>query len=178
MRAFKRRSRRVPAKHPLMLTILGSNGEEVLKEFVSTVELSKHGARIRGRQVLPPDGRGILVQLKTLRRAAFRVAWPSTAPSALGYIDTGVELIDEFEHWETFYTDAKAQTNQQITGIENPTLSAQELFQSMLQSSFFDAKGTGRVLERVWCSLVEQLEERKILSRADLVTSLRKISEI
>ena len=53
MRSRKdRRSERVPAVHRLMLTILSPTGAELLKEIIISVDVSKHGARVRGRRTL------------------------------------------------------------------------------------------------------------------------------
>ncbi len=58
-----RRSKRIPAAHRLLLTILSPTGSEIAKEIVTTVEVSSHGARVRGIRTFRPDSQGLLTQL-------------------------------------------------------------------------------------------------------------------
>jgi hypothetical protein len=173
----ERRSKRLPAKHILMLTILGPSGNEVVKEVVKTVELSRHGARIRGRRALEPDWRGVLLELKSLRQAPFRVAWQDKAPAGQGYLDTGVEFLGDFEFWEQTFSNENKEPVHAIT-IQNDVVSPKELLQELLDSPAFEARESGRLLKEIWCGLVEQLEERNFFTRAELVASLRKIAEL
>ena len=90
-----RRSKRVPATHRLFLTIPSPGGTKVVKEVVSTLELSRHGARVRGQCPLEPGWNGVLAELRSLRKANFRVAWQAQSPGAKGYLDTGLEFLED-----------------------------------------------------------------------------------
>jgi hypothetical protein len=191
--AKQRRSKRASAKNSLMLTIHGPEGEEVVKEIVTTIELSLHGARVRGLRTLQPGWRGVLVELRSLRQAPFQVAWQTKAAAGKGYLDTGVELLEELDFWKEMFSNA---STEQVPGgaVEKNALSPEELLQEMVQWPVFqsqpgsptNAASVGvepgveesrEFLHAVWCALVEQLEERKVFTRAELVAGLRKIAQ-
>lgn len=173
-----RRSERVPATHRLMLTILGPSGAEVLKEIVTTVEISQHGARLRGRRTLQTNWQGILVQLSSGRQASFRVVWQTKPASALEYMESGVELLANFSFWERTFSNPDAEPAAAEIVIETATVGPEELLQQLCQSPGFQAQDRERVLEAVWCGLIEQLEERHVITRPELVASIRKIGRL
>jgi hypothetical protein len=177
-----RRGKRVPATHRLLITILGPTGGEISKEIVSTVEVSQHGARVRGRRTLRPDSQGLLTQLSSGRQAPFRVAWQqkSSEPNA---IDTGVELLSTFDFWGAIFSDSSIQPVPAAAPVESavesgsPPISPAELLDELrkaAQSSSSDQKT--RVLEAVWCALIEQLEERQVFTREELLTAIRSVA--
>ena len=172
-----RRSKRIPAKYNLLLTLQDDSGNEVVKEVVTTVEISRHGARIRGRSPLKMECRGVLLDLRSLRKAPFRVAWQQQAPADKAYIESGVEFISDSDFWGAVFPASKAIRPNQETASVNP-LSPRELLQEALQESAFESPGHGQFLEQVWCGLVEQLEEGSLITRAELVAYLRKIGRL
>jgi hypothetical protein len=182
-----RRSRRVPAAHRLLLTIFGPTGAEITKEIVSTVELSQFGARVRGRRVLGPQSEATLTQLSSGRQARVRIAWQQKSESHPGYLDSGVELLSGFDYWGISFeepappaarvapADAKAATGTQAArGPAAKQLTASELLAELSADSAADPDA--RVLEAIWCGLIDQLEGQRLLSRADLVASIRAIA--
>ena len=171
-----RRSKRVPAKHQLFLTVPGPGETPVAKEVVLTLELSRHGARVRGRCPLEPGWNGVLAELRSLRKAPFRVAWQAQSLGAKGYLDTGLEFLEDSEFWgETF---PKPEAEPIPAAIKDAAISPEKLLQELSKLPVFQAQERGRFLETVWCSLVEQLEERKVFTRAELVACLREIGQL
>lgn len=167
-----RRSKRIRSKHNVMMTMLGPNQTELSKEIVSTVELSQHGARVRGRKVLKPGSAGVLVELRTLRKAPFQVAWQSKAGEK-DYLDSGLEFTSNFDFWTEEFPDAG--TNAAAAAEK---MTPHELLREALKIADTPSQESEQFWEGVWCGLVEQLEERKVITRAELVTHLRRIGEL
>ena len=172
-----RRSKRIPAKHRLMLTILNTSGTAVVKEIVITVEVSRHGARIRGRRPLQTGWKGVLAELSSLRKAPFRVAWQAKASDATGYLDSGVEFLEDAEFWVERFSKPDPEPVPPAK-VEQAPVSMEKLLEELSELSAFQGQEKGRVLEGILCGLVEQLEERKIFTRAELVACLRKVGQL
>ena len=168
-----RRSERVTAAHRLMLTVLGESGGEILKEIITTIEISQHGTRIKGRRTLQPNWRGNLIQLSSGRQTPFRVVWQVKSPSDPLYLEAGLEILATTSFWGRSFANPDADPEAPEIVIENVALSPQELLRELRKIS--PAPGSPRVLEAAWCGLVEQLEERKVFTRTELVASLRKL---
>jgi hypothetical protein len=167
-----RRSRRIPASYRLMFTVFGPDGSEVVREIVSTVELSQFGARVRGRQVAPPESRGILTQLSSGRRAHVRVAWQDEAVGAPGFVDTGIEVISGPDYWGISFAEPEPVP---VEAATPPTpMTAQGLLDELNGKAARD--GALGVLETIWCGLVEQLEARKVITREELIAAVRSVA--
>lgn len=171
-----RRSERVPATHRLILTIFGPSGDEMLKEIITTMELSQHGAHIKGRHTLQPDWKGVLLQLSSGRQVPVRVAWQAKPSAGAEYLESGVEFLADLNFWGRAFSKPDAEPEKAGIAIENAAMSPEELFEAFRKSSAFDPEQNGRMLEAVWCGLVEQLEERKVFTRKELVAAVRKIT--
>jgi hypothetical protein len=178
-----RRSKRLPAAHRMLLTITNASGSEIAKEIVSTVEISQHGARVRGRRLFRPDAEGLLTQLSSGRQARVRVAWQRPAQAQAGYLDSGVELLNGFDYWGVSFVDPPptevaaemkdaAQKEPAVGSVVAQANTAQELLEALAAES----GDRPRVLEAAWCALVEQLEARQSLSRADLIAAIRSLA--
>jgi len=172
-----RRSDRIPAVHRLMLTIIGPTGAEMQKEIVTTVEVSQHGARIRGRRTLQVNWQGNFIQLTSGRQAPVRIAWQVKPSPEADYYESGVELLGNFNFWAREFTAGDLEGAESSVTIESATVSPEELLQEMRKASAFKAAQSGTLLEVLWCGLVEQLEERKVFTRQELAASVRKISQ-
>jgi hypothetical protein len=180
-----RRSKRVPAAQRLLLTILGPTGSEIAKEIVTTVEVSVHGARLRGIRTFRADSQGVLTQLGSGQQIPFRVAWQAKVPSNPNFLDTGVELLAGFDFWGVAFSEptaapapaAAAAPAAAPAPIEKPPISPQEVLDELERTSQATADQRARTLEAAWCNLIEQLEERKVFSRAELLASLRNIGQ-
>ena len=192
-----RRGKRVPATHRLLITILGPTGAEISKEIVSTVEVSLHGARVRGRRTLRPDAQGLLTQLSSGRQAPFRVAWQrkSTEPNS---VDTGVELLSTFDFWGAIFSDSSLQPaapsatsadgadagpvsartlTADVVERASPPISPAELLDELRRAAQWSSGDQKtRVLEAVWCALIDQLEERQVFTREELLTAIRSVA--
>lgn len=166
-----RRSERIAAKHRMILSILGTSGAELLKEIITTVEVSQHGARIQGRRTLQPGWQGALVHLSSGRQAPIRVVWHVKAAGE--YFETGIELLAEHNFWGR--TFANPDVTEQQPAIENLFVSPQELIAILGKSLPAGSAKDQTMLEAVWCGLVEQLEERKVFTRQELVAAIRKL---
>ena len=178
--AKNRRSKRIPASHRLMLTILGPTGLEVSKEIVTTAEVSLHGARIQGVRTFRPDSQGVLTQLKTGLQAPVRIAWQTRAADPK-YLDTGIEFLSAFDFWGVSFSKPKAQPAQPASPEAPPPVSPQALLEEFEKSSPLseDSRNSqrARTLEAAWCGLIDQLEERNVFSRDELLASLRTIGQ-
>ena len=172
--AKERRSERVAAVHRMMLTILSPTGAELLKEIIITVDVSRHGARVRGRRTLQPNWKGTLVQLSSGRQVPCRVSWQVKPTPEADYFETGVEIMANFDFWGRSFSSGDLESLEAPILIENAGLPPEELLQALRNAS----GGNGELLEAVWCGLVEQMEERKVFTRAELVASIRKVSQM
>lgn len=170
-----RRSERVPVVHRLMLTVLGVSGAEILKEIVNTIEISQHGTRIRGRRTLQTNWQGTLIQLSSGRQTPCRVVWQTKSASDPAYSEAGLEILATFNFWGQTFTNPDAEPVAAEIVIENAAVSPEELLREFRKVS--PTLASERVLETVWCGLVEQLEERRVFTRGELVASIRKIGQ-
>jgi hypothetical protein len=172
-----RRSDRIPATYKLILTILGASGSEVLKEIITTLEVSRHGARIQGRRTLQKDWKGAFVQLSSGRQAPVRIVWQAKSDAASEFMESGVEILADYDFWGKAFSEGDLQAEQAAIVIENSSITPEELLQAFAKHSAFQAEQSGRLLESLWCGLVQQLEERGVIGRQDLVKSIRKVHE-
>ena len=169
-----RRSRRIPAAHRLLLTIIGPTGSEIAKEIVSTVELSQFGARVRGRRSLRPESEGVLTQLRSGRQARIRIAWQKKSDESAGFFDTGVEILSGFDYWEISFAEPAPTLAHAVQPAGIAPLTAQELLGEM-KEKFSGEAGTGS-MEILWCGLIEQLEANKVFTRDELIATVRSIA--
>ena len=176
-----RRSKRVPAAHRMLLTIINASGAEIAKEIVSTIEISQHGARVRGRRLLRANSEGLLTQLSSGRQARVRIAWQRPADAQAGLLDSGVELLNGFDYWNVSFVDPPPQEQAAVNEAPPATVAAasaeaippQELIEALAK----EAADRPQVLETVWCALVEQLEAGQAVSRADLAAAIRSLAQ-
>jgi hypothetical protein len=172
-----RRSKRIPASQRLLLTILGPTGLEVSKEIVTTVEVSLHGARVRGIRTFRPDSQGVLTQLSSGQAAPVRIAWQTRAASNQNLLDTGVEFLSAFDFWGMAFSEPPAPGAAPPEKVDRPPINPKELLEELDKASeSADHAQRARTLEVAWCGLIDQLEERNVLSRDELLASLRSIS--
>jgi len=121
----------------------------------------------------------VLLELRSLRKAPFRVAWQEKAPAGKEseYLESGVEFTSETDLWAEAFSSSKAKPAGHRSTAKNP-LSPKELLEEALQASAFQPQQRERFLEHVWSGLVEQLEESGVFTRAELVAYLRKIGQV
>jgi len=170
-----RRSNRVPVSDKLILTITGDGDSELLKEIITTLEISKNGARIRGRRTLHPDWKGAFVQLSSGRRAPVRIVWQRKPSPGAEYLESGVEILSDYDFWGRTFTTGDMDEEPAVV-IENSPLSPEQLLQLFSEAAGVKAEQSAKLLEVFWCGLVEQLEERKVITREELAASIRKIA--
>ena len=166
-----RRSKRVSASHRLLLTPLSPGGKEQAKEIVSTVELSQHGAHIRGRRHLLPDSEAVLTQLSSGRQARVRIAWQEKSTTHQGLFDAGVEVLSGFDFWGVSFAEEAMPAKTEEAPAPVPSL--RDILDELVKQSE-DDPGT-RIMETVWCGLVDHLEARDLIKREDLVQSIRAV---
>ena len=172
-----RRSERIPVAHRLILSILGVSGAEMLKEIITTVEVSQHGARIRGRRTLQRDWKGMFVQLSSGRQAPVRVVWQVKPSEEAEFYESGVEILAEFNFWGRAFASPDLEPEQAGIAIEEAAVTPEEFLQELKKSSAFRSDQNGKLLEAMWCGLIEQLEERRLLTRKELVAAIRKVAQ-
>jgi hypothetical protein len=171
-----RRSKRTPETHRLLLTILGPTGLEISKEIVTTIEVSLHGARVRGIRTFRPDSQGVLTQLSSGLQAPVRIAWQAKAESNSKSLDTGVEFLSAFDFWGMTFSEPAAAPASGVAHVNLPPASPHALLEELEKMSPSADNQRVRALEAAWCGLIDQLEERKVFSRDELLASLRTIS--
>jgi len=171
-----RRSERVPIGQRLLLTILGPSGAEILREIVNTVEVSQHGARIRGRRTLQPNWKGNIVHLISGRQAPVRVVRQVKPEASAEFLESGLEILADFNFWNRAFANPDAEPDPVEIAIEDASIPAEEMLQRLKKSGAFQALSNEKVLETVWSGLVDQLEERNLLTRKELVEAIRKIA--
>ena len=173
-----RRSERIPALYRLILSIpIPPGGTEVLKEMITTVEVSQHGARIRGRNTLQQGWQGFLVLLNSGIQTPCRVVWQVKPSPKADFFETGVEIQAKFNFWGRVFSHGDEESAKIAVVIEDTSIPPEEFLQALRKSSAFQAEQSGKLLESVWGGLVEQLEERKIFTRAELAASIRRTCE-
>lgn len=185
-----RRSARIAAKHNLMLMLDADKDKQSSKEIVTTLHISKHGAHLLGRRQLLENVTGRLAHLSTCKQAPFRIAWQAPSRAQPGFHEMGIEFEQLADFWgATFEADAaiKAEDAPSVTSTpEEPETSPREK-----SSSTREAGDCGTILDllrtispgaegrettdALWCGLIEQLEERRVISRSELIASLRKV---
>ena len=169
---------RVLATHRLLLTIGGSSKIVIVKEIVHTIDVSRNGARLKGRRTLKPNWRGSLHLLSSGRQAAFRVLWQSKPSPEHEFLETGIELERASGNfWGIPFSDPMPEPPPAEIAIEDAAVAPGELLEELQELSQLQSQNGERILEAVWCGLVEHLEERKVLTRTELVASLRKIAQ-
>ena len=177
MRTAKdRRSERIPIKQRLILTIFGVSGAELLKEIVTTVDVSRNGARVRGRRALQSNWKGTFLQLDSGKQAPVRIIWQVKPEAGGEFMESGMEILAGFNFWNRDFANPDAKPEPVEIAIESASLPAEELLQKLKKSAAFQAQSNEKVLEAVWSGLVDQLEERNVLTRKDLVEAIRKIA--
>jgi hypothetical protein len=181
-----RRSARIPAKHNIMLMVEGAEGQSLAKEVVTTVRISRHGAQLLGRNPLRENSTGKVAHLSTCRQAPFRIAWQAPSTEKPGFHEIGIEFEDLSDFWGgTFPGSDPAQPamanpsiNSQLASAEPLAAAASRLSSSdiLQQLRTIPASKEGReITDAIWCGLIEQLEERRVISRNELISSLRKV---
>jgi hypothetical protein len=147
---------------------------EIMKEIVTAVELSQHGARVRGYRTVNSDAQGLLTQLSSGRQAPIRVAWQRRAQEDPNFLDTGVELLSGFDFWGITFTDPATHPARSSEPGKR-AVSPRELLEE-LQKLLPSANHRAQVLESIWCGLIEQLEARRVITREDMVVALRGLA--
>jgi hypothetical protein len=175
-----RRSPRIPARHNVMLIVDGAEGASTSKEVVTTVHISQHGAHLVARRRLNESSKGKVAHLSTCRQAAFRIAWQAASTSQPGYHDIGIEFEGLTDFWGTTYEEAKSTErstqptpSEDVARASNAATSTAEVL-DLLRTVPSSPEGRD-ITDALWCGLVAQLEERRVITRAELIASLREI---
>jgi hypothetical protein len=186
-----RRSARIAAKHNLMLMLEAEEGKRPSKEVVTTLHISKHGAHLLGRKPLLQNVKGRLAHLSTCKQAPFRIAWQSPSRTQPGYHEMGIEFEEPLDFWGTTFEPVAVAALPEIKPAELSGLEIPSEPQSRRSATSAEVDSCGRMLEllrnipssadgrettdAMWCGLVEQLEERRVITRSELIASLRKV---
>ena len=177
-----RRSPRIPARHNMMLMVDGNAGETVSKEVVTTVLISRHGAHLVSRRPLDENTKGKVAHLGTCKQATFRIAWQTPSRSQPGYHEMGIEFEDLSDFWGASFgevkpvevaTSAEPERESPIRTSSAADLSGTEVLE-LLKIASSNAEGR-EITDAIWCGLVEQLEERRLITRGELIASLRRV---
>jgi len=158
----------------MMLSILSPSGAEILKEIITIVEVSEQGARFRGRRTLQPEWKGNIVQLSSGRQAPVRIVWQVKAADQPEFWETGIEILADYNFWDRPFSNPDAEPE---LAIDNAALPVEEFLKALRQGPAAQSQHNNKLLETLWCGLVEQLEELKVLTRQDLVAAIRRIGE-
>ena len=168
---------RIPVFQRLQLTILGPQKQVVLKEIVTTIDVSENGARVKGQRTLQQNWRGTLLHLSSGRQIPCRVLWQARRSTEGEFWETGLEVVDTFGFWGVRFSNPEPEPPAADIAVEEPIVTPEALLEGLGESPQLQSLEGQRVLEAVWCGLVEQLEERKVFTRAELVASIHKIAQ-
>lgn len=180
-----RRGPRIAARHNIMLMVEGPPGERPAKEVVTTLHISRHGAHLVGRRALQENSKGRVAHLGTCKQAPFRIAWQAPSKQQPGFHEMGIEFEEPADFWGASFEAASAPAGAtEPIPAEGPALSDSTSQQSsgsscgalLEQLRQVPSSAEGReVTDALWCGLVEQLEERRVITRGELIASLRKV---
>jgi hypothetical protein len=114
-----------------------------------------------------------------------RIAWQSRSASSDKYLDTGVEFLSAFDFWGTTFSEPAAAVASAAAPGEAPAaaapapppISPQALLDQLETSAQPSGDRRARTLEAAWCSVIEQLEERRVFTRDELLASLRTVNQ-
>ncbi len=177
-----RRSERIPARHNLMLVVEDHTGGTAAKEIVSTVHISRHGAHLRSRRPLDGSSKGNVMNLSSCRQTPFRIAWHLPSDSHPGYHESGIEFVESIDFWGRDFSghrqgaaSAEDVMGTRTGGLENSSAAnPRELLDQLLQAG--DTPKGHELTAALWCGLIKQLEERRVFTRTDLISALKKLS--
>lgn len=189
--AKDRRSKRVAAKHNIMLMVETGQDKPPSKEVVTTMHISQHGAHLLGRRPLLENSKGRVAHLSTCKQAPFRIAWQAPSRTRPGYHEMGIEFEEPLDFWGTNFEPGTSPASVEGVLQESGALEMPAAPKPRQSSASADKAASGTILEQlrtipssaegreitdaIWCGLIEQLEERRVISRAELIASLRKV---
>ena len=193
-----RRSKRIPARHNIMLAVEGKDDSGKATEVVTTMLISRHGAQLIGRRPMDENTKGKVTHLSTCRQAPFRIVWQTPSSTKPGYHETGIEFEESTDFWGTNFEEMRIQNSMDTaarpaagTAVEKTIDQPVEQAAESAAAASRDGASSSEVLEQlrtipsssdgreitdaIWCGLIEHLEERRVISRTELIASLRKV---
>ncbi|MSO20417.1 MAG: hypothetical protein EXQ56_08120 [Acidobacteria bacterium] len=122
------------------------------------------------------------MNLSSCRQAPFRIAWHIPSDSHPGYHETGIEFVESIDFWGCDFSDhqqgaasAKDIQGTPTRGFENSAAAnPRDLLDQLVQAE--DTPKGHTLTAALWCGLIEQLEERRVFTRSNLVSALKKLS--
>lgn len=176
----RRRSERIPAAHKMMLVVADAD-ITVSKEVVTTVLISKYGAQVRGRRAIDPAAAGRVMNLGSCREAKCRVAWHLPSTSHPGFFDTGLEFLDNEDFWGCKFSEYHPVMTATQAKLEKPSVSSatpseltpRKLLEHLRMAG--SSPNANDLNEALWCGLVEQLEQRRVFTRNEMVSTLKRL---
>jgi hypothetical protein len=160
--------------------------ERPSKEVVTTLHISKHGAHLLGRRALQQDLKGRVAHLSTCKQAPFRIVWHAPSRKQPGFHEMGIEFEELSDFWgASFETQDTLAITQSPEPKESPAVAGEPATAKVDESTCgtildqlrrIPSNPEGReITDAIWCGLVEQLEERRVITRGELIASLRKV---
>lgn len=181
-----RRSPRIAARHNIMLMVEAQPDGQPSKEVVTTMHISRHGAHLIGRRAISENSRGRLAHLTTCKQAPFRIAWQAPSKARPGFHEMGIEFEEMSDFWGASFAASDKSSPAASAEAEGPSVpktnSSASGNEETARGAILDQLRAvppgpdGReITDAIWCGLVEQLEERRVISRGELIASLRKV---
>lgn len=169
-----RRHERHTVETGLMLRITDPVVEQ---EVVRTVDISSHGARVLSRHQWPADARGTARSIENRREAPCRIVWQSKRPDDNGYYETGIEIGLEPGTRAFLFEVTETVAAPSLHAFAAPQPVAQSDDLSMLSEALSQARAAEgeEMLERLCTGIVELLESKGLIKRADLIATLRRL---
>lgn len=174
----QRRSSRVQKSERLMLNI---TSPVPVQEMVSTIMVSRNGAKVLTRRRLIPESRGTALFISAGREVPCRVAWQD-APRADGQMETGLEIFSPSEFWGSpelgtprpSEAAARSTVPAVAKGAGPDTASAPASPQRLLEQ-FRTASDPESFPLHLWSGLIDALEAKGLFTRDELIGMLRKL---
>ena len=175
-----RRSERIPAVHKMML-VVADGDVTISKEVVATVLISQYGAQVRGRRAVNLAATGLVMNLSSCRQAKIRIAWHLPSTSHPGYFDTGIEFLDTADFWGCKFSEYRPVMIAANAKLEKPSantavpaeLTPRKLLDHLRMAG--SSPKASNLNEKLWCELVEQLEQRGVFTRTEMISTLKRL---
>ncbi len=178
----QRRTPRVSKSERIMLNI---TSPVPVQEMVSTLLVSKNGAKVLSKRRLIPESRGTALFISAGREVPCRVAWQA-APGPDGQMETGLEILSASEFWGAAEPGpaepgaaraptAAPNTMPDVPRGTSPVAAAAPLSPLELLEKFRRESDPESFSVELWSGLVDALEAKGVFTRDELIGMLRKL---
>jgi hypothetical protein len=159
MSAKRRRSRRVSKSERVMVSL---SKPVPVQDIAVTVDLSAHGSKVLARRKLPPNGQGMLQYISAGRQVPCRIVWQKP-PGPDGRMETGVEIFSNTNFWGLDLSGSELES--EVAATPAPAAPAPSAPMPPADSP------------ELWAILVDELEAKGVVTRAELIERLQRLAK-